>query len=377
VEAAESARATIVGTVESTTRLDESGFRATLQVDRLLAGDVGDAGTVAVGWEQFDAGRAVRFREGDRLLLALDRVPGHTLWVKRFPGRKGFVIGARFGAFLRDPDAATLQLLERYLALDAATRRAEAGVTALASLAARAHPVVALGAVNRLGAVPGLAMRLHGPGGETLSATLGDASRPFEVRAAILELAGERQLVPLRPAVATRATPGDPLEAPALSALARIDGGMPPAQVEELLQRDDGALRGLAVEHGGEAVTDAQLAWLLRNDRSADVRAASVRALLQRRGLDAIGDATPALFDSDLGVRGEAAVQVGALGPGAVPHLESLVPGRTAEDLTGVVVALRGAGATGVAVLQELARNDPDPKIRGLAATALGRPISH
>ena len=36
---------------------------------------------------------------------------------------------------------------------------------------------------------------------------------------------------------------GDPLEAPALSALARIDGGIPPARVEELLRRDDGGLR--------------------------------------------------------------------------------------------------------------------------------------
>ena len=91
--AAESAKATAVGVLEAPTRLDDSGYRATFRVERLVAGSLGGAEAVAVGWEQF-GDRPPRFREGERLLLALDRVPGQTLWVKRFPGRSGYLIGA-------------------------------------------------------------------------------------------------------------------------------------------------------------------------------------------------------------------------------------------------------------------------------------------
>ncbi len=373
LEAAESAVATAVGVLAAPTRLDDSGYRATFQIERLVAGSLGGAEIVAVGWEQF-GDRPARFREGERLLLALDRVPGQTLWVKRFPGRSGYVIGARFGAFLRDPDPGTVALLHDYLTLDPDTRKGTGGVAALSQMVASAEPAVALGSVERLGLVPGLSGRLLAAGDAALAGALADDGRPLEVRRAVLELAAERRLSPLRPSVAALAVAGNPLEAPALETLAILDGGLAPERVAALVVREEAPVRRVAVVYGGESVSDGQLEWLLRNDPAPEVRRAALSELLERRGLDALGDATPALFDPDGSVRGESALRIAALGPSVVPVLQSLVTGRSAEDLTAVFVALRMAGTDGVAVLQNEARNHPDPQVRALALTALGRP---
>jgi len=367
----------VVGTVTGPTRLDEHGYRATLDVERLLAGDVGGEPSVAIGWEEFDVAGGSRFGDGERVLLALDPVPGQTLWVRRFPHRKGFVIGARFGAYLRAPDPATTNLLAAYLQLDPPSRRAEPGVTDLARLVAGGHPILAEAAVARLRTVPGLEGRLAGGGGEALARALADPGRPAPVREALLGLAGERRLEALRPVIAPLAAPGEALEAQALTALALLDGGISAEAVAELLARDDGALSLVAVVYGADAIPDARLAALLRNDRAPDVRAAAVAILLRRRGIAALADATPALFDPDGGVRGEAALQIAALGPEAVPALIALVPGRPAEDLTGVLAALRWAGGDGMAAVLDIADNHPDEKVRNLARVTLGRAPKH
>ena len=104
---------------------------------------------------------------------------------------------------------------------------------------------------------------------------------------------------------------------------------------------------------------------------------AAVTVLLRRRGLEALDDATPALFDPDSPVRGAAALQIAALGSGAVPALESLIPGRTAEDLIGVLTALRWSGTDGVATVTKLAKEHPDERVRDLALLTLGRSRSH
>jgi len=173
--------------------------------------------------------------------------------------------------------------------------------------------------------------------------------------------------------VAALGVAGDPLEATALSTLAILDRGLPPEQVAALVMREEAPVRRVAVLYGGESVSDGQLTWLLRNDPAPDVRRAALSELLERRGLDALGDVTPALFDPNDSVRGEAAVHIAALGAAVVPLLQSLVTGRTAEDLTAVFVALRLVGADGIAVLHNEARSHPDPQVRALALTALGR----
>ena len=229
----------------------------------------------------------------------------------------------------------------------------------------------------RLRRVPGLAGKLAGGGREVLAQALSDPSRPPEVREALLGLAGERRLHGLRPGIARLAAPGDLLEAHALTALALIDGGIAADAVVDLLGRDDGAVRLVAVVYGADAIPDARLATLLRNDRATDVRAAAVAMLLRRRRLEALEDAIPALFDSEGAVRGEAVLQIAALGPAVVPALTALVPGRTAEELTGVFAALRWAGDDGVTVLRDFFDNHPDEKVRNLALVTMGRAPKH
>jgi hypothetical protein len=367
----------VVGTVTRPVRLDEHGYRATIAIERVLAGDVGDEPKVAIGWEEFDVERGSRFGDGERVLLALDPVPGQTLWVRRFPHRKGFVIGARFGAYLRAPDPATTNLLGAYLRLDPRSRQAQPGVTDLALLVAGGHPVLAEAAVARLRTIPGLAGKLAGGGRQALAQALSDPERPPEVREALLGLAGERRLEALRPVIAPLAGPGDPLEPPALTALALLDDGIPAEEVAELLGRQQGAVRLVAVVYGADAISDARLATLLRNDPATEVRAAAVANLLRRSRLGALDQATPALFDREGAVRGEAALQIAALGPEVVPTLAALVPGRTAEDLTGVLTALRWAGDDGVSVLQDIIDDHPDKRVRNLALLTLGRAARH
>ena len=371
--AAETALAVVIGRVAEPTRIDEHGYRASLVVERVLRGDVGEKPRIAVGWEEF--GRGSRFAEGERVLLALERVPGQTLWVARFPHREGYVIAARFGAFLRDPDPETTDLFGRYLALEPTPR--EQGVALLSQLVARGHPVLARAAVSRLEIVPGLAGRLGSESRAVLARALADPARPRELREAILGLIAARGLHRLRPAVAALAVSGEPLEAAALAAQARLDGGMSEDEVLELLARNDAAVRLIAVVHGADAISDGKLARLLRDDRDAEVRVAAVTALLRRRGLGALRQATPGLFDRDATVRGAAALQIAALGPEVVPALESLIPGRPAEDLTGVLAALRRSGSDGVATLTKLAREHPDEQVRDLALLTLGRSRSH
>jgi hypothetical protein len=367
----------VVGTVTQPIRLDEHGYRATLAIERVLAGDVADETKVAIGWEEFAVERGSRFADGERVLLALEPVPGQTLWVRRFPHRKGFVIGARFGAYLRAPDPATTNLLGAYLRLDPSSRQAEPGVTDLALLVAGGHPILAEAAVTRLRTIPGLAGKLAAGGRQALAQALADPDRPPELREALLGLAGERRLEALRPLIAPLAAPGAPLEAPALTALALLDDGIPADEVAELLGREQEAVRLVAVVHGADAISDARFAALLRNDPAAEVRAAAVANLLRRSRLDALDEATPALFDPDGAVRGEAALQIAALGPEVVPTLAALVPGRSAEDLTGVLTALRWAGDDGVRVLQDIIDDHPDKGVRNLARLTLGRAPQH
>jgi hypothetical protein len=158
-----------------------------------------------------------------------------------------------------------------------------------------------------------------------LAQALADPGRPAEVREALLGLAGERRLEALRPVIAPLAIPSDPLEAPALTALALLDDGIPAEEVAELLGRQQEAVRLVAVVHGADAISDARLATLLRNDPAAEVRAAAVANLLRRSRFDALDEATPALFDPEGAVRSEAALQIAALGPEVVPTLAALV----------------------------------------------------
>lgn len=381
VESCESATLVAVVAVQETAGLDEQGRAARVEVERVLAGDPATTGPLRIAWEELARGRPDRFRAGDRLLVVLSPLPNGSLWRNRFPPSAteppALAVAARGEAFLHQPDDRSIERLARWAQLAPSERDASPGAEALAHLAADAHPVLAAAAVERLGRIADLAQLLGVNTTPVLATAIGDASRADSVRAVLLRLAGVQRLRALRDAILPLAAAGNPLEAEAIDALARIDDGITAEHAESLLQRTDPKVRVAALRRLGGPGAGPRLAALVRSDPAAVVRAAAVSTLLERAAPGAEADAEPALFDRDPTVRAAAAEGFGRLGERAVPRLRRLALDRSADDAKGPIAALSLAGASGAAVLQELATTHGDDATRRLAAFALGHVPSH
>jgi hypothetical protein len=374
LDAAETATATVLGTIEEPVQVDLHGWAAQLGIERVLVGDLAPGSAVQIAWEELSRGRPVRFRDGDRILVALDPLPGASLWSQRFPGRDALAVAARGGAFLRAPDPASVETLAAFLALPREQRPGEPGVEALAELVARAEPPLARAALARLGQLPALDSKISSRARASLTHAIAAEERPEELRAGVLRLIGERKLRSLRPTIELRAREGSPLRAEALAAIAALDRGLPPEQVARLLESGDPAVRAVAVHNAPGTSSEPRLARLLREDPDPQVRAAAVAALLAARGEAAVGSASAALFDGDAAVREAAVLQLASLGEAAVPTLESLVERRAVEEAKAPLAALALTGSPGRAALERIAALHPDQQVRALARAMLGRP---
>lgn len=374
--AAETATATALGTVLAPGKIDLHGWAARLRVERVLAGDLAPGSTVRIAWEELSRGRPVRFRDGDRILVALDPLPGASLWGQRFPDRDALAVAARGEAFLRAPDAASIDTLAAYLALAPEQRAQATGVESLANLVSRAQPPLAGAALARLGQLPNLDSRISPPTPERLAHTLNDPGRPLALRQGILSLVGARQLRSLRAAVEPLASEGSPLEPQALAALAALDGGLPPAQVATLLDSKDPALRAVGVRNAPATPSLHRLSDLLLLDRDPRVRTAVVETLLIAEGEAAVESVSRALFDGDAQVREAAVLALAGLGAAAVPTLENLVERRTIEEVKAPLAALALAGPEGRGALERIAAFHPDDKVRALARVFMGQEAS-
>ncbi len=373
---AETAPDTVLGTVGAVTRLDPHGFAAMLEVERVLVGGLAPGATPRIAWEEASSHRPPRFAAGQRLLVALEPLPGGSLWRSRFPQGDALAVGAHGRAALQDPDAASVDALARYLALSPDARESAQGVAALLALASDAHPVLAETALRELAGRPALGDVLGDAARGAYAALVADPGRPLALRTAALALAGERRLASLRGAIEPLAEPGGPLEAPAREALVRIDGSLPAESARSLAARSEPALRVIAVRFGGEALNDAALAGLAGGDADATVRVAAAETLLARRGPAALETALPLLFDPDPEARRQIAVRIARLGEAAVPALRDLFwerPYAEVSELGPTALGLSMAGPAGVAALQEIAADHPDEKRRKLAGLALGR----
>lgn len=376
LEATESARESLLGVVQEVERIDLHGYAASLRVERALTGAAEPGQTLRIAWEELSLRRPPRFRDGERVIVALETLPPGSLWSSRFPRRDALAVTAEGRAFLRAPDAATVEGLATYLALAPEMRRESAGADALARLAASADPAIAGAALERLAQVPGLPARLTDEGVRSYAALLGDDRRPLPLRVQALELTGTRRLAALRAEIEALATPGSALEAPALATLARLDSGLPHPLCEQLLEREDAAVRAVVAAHGGAGVSDERLVKLLRLDPAPEVRASAVRTLVARQGSGALETALPVLFDPDPAVRGAAAESIAGLGEAAVPGLRILIEkssDRAPGDLAGPLMTLALTGPEGARALREISVSHPDEKIRAMASFALGR----
>jgi hypothetical protein len=373
--ATEQARATVVGRVADVTQLDRSGYAATLQVERVLAGNL-PARPLRIGWEELAAKRPPRLRNGQRVLVALDDLPQGSLWRQRFPaGTPAFAIAARGDALLIEPEAGDLELLTAYVQLgEQAPAVARAG--ALTRIASAASPVVAGAAVARLAALPNAAGALDAAAVEQLMRTAANDSKPLPLRRAIIALAGRARLTAAAAQLEALARPGAALEAEALSALGEIRG-LPNAQIEALLDRHEAPVRAVGARFATAGIAERRLPTMVRLDPSPLVRIAAVRALAATHTVWGLDAAVPALADPDPQVRSAAAEALGALGAVGVPTLEAVARSQPAEA-RGAITALTLAGPKGVAVVRQLAQNHPDERLRDFARLALGQgPHAH
>jgi hypothetical protein len=299
-------------------------------------------------------------------------LPPSSLWRGRFPSANALAVADDGQAFLRDPDPATLEGMQRWAGTSPREREEAAGVAVLAALWAQAAPSVAEGALARLAEVPGLDAKLEGDAGASLAAGLADGSRPLPLRAAMAQLAGKRRLASLTPALEARTKRGDPLEASALDALGALSDGLPPDRVRDLLARPEPALRAVGARQARGALLDP-VKKLLKADPAPEVRAAAVVALLDQQGMAAFDVAAQCLLDSDSDVRAAGAKRIGALGAPAVPGLVTLINGQSMPEAAAFVGALALTGADGRAAVKTISETHHDPKVREVAKVALGQ----
>ena len=362
--------------VGETRQSDPSGWSARLTIVRPLRG--GAAGDqLAVVWEEVARGRPPRLSSGQEVLVALAPAPSGSLWRQREQAVPGALALAGDGeALLAAPSRRDVELLAILTALPAAASPADRAA-ALADLALGGSPPLALAALARLSAEAPLAAALAEARLVALATAAGDAQRPQSVRVALVSAAGAMRRPAARPPLLAHATPGNPLEAPALLALASIDGGLPADQAAALLDRDDPALRAIGARFASGNAVARRLPALVRGDPDPRVRAAAATALAATRTVWGVDGCLPALADRDPTVRAAAASALGALGANAVPTLERVARTQPAEA-RGALAALALAGPTGADALRRLSAELPDEELRAFARLALGQgPHAH
>jgi hypothetical protein len=371
---AERAKRTVVASVVDVGQIDVHGYGASFAVERDLASTdaTAPAETLRVGWEEMAPERTARFRSGERVLVALEPLPGYSLWHQRFPQGGALAVAEHGTAFLRDPDDATIASLARFLRVDPTEREQAPGVEALAGIVATAMDPLAEGAVQRLVAIPGLGSKLRQPAAALLGEAIANPARPLSLRRDLLRLAAAHRLDDMRDAILPVAEGGPPLAGEAWAAIVAIDGALPVETVRRLLVSADPGVRAVAARNAVGTSEAARALALARSDPAPEVRIAVVESFVPRGGSDVLEVGYAALFDREPEVREAAAEVVGRRGAEVVPHLRELALARSGRDANGPLGALAFAGAEGQAALLELSHTHPDVATRGQARLLLG-----
>ncbi|MGH0031409.1 MAG: HEAT repeat domain-containing protein [Myxococcota bacterium] len=361
------------------TALDGESYAAVATLEVVLRGEGRVGETLELAWEELSPVRPVRFAAGDRVLLAVERLPGASIWRQRIadPQRLARTRSvARSGdAFVRSPALGSVRLLEHFLALPPELRDANPGVAHLIRLAEGAQPVLAGAALDRLAEVPDLDAALDPVSAGRLVAVL--LRDPPSLGDAVLRIVARSRPSELREPLRFRAPADGMGPAPVYRALAVLDGSLDAPLTRSLFARHDSpAHRAVAARHA-DASQRGELARRLRSDGSAEVRAAAVTRLAELDGAAALDRLLFALGDPDLEVRHAAMQAVSGLGATAVPGLREVVDYGTPEAARTAVGALRACGPEGARALRTVANTHPDASVRLLAETALGGSIGH
>jgi len=386
VLALERAPVSVVANVEKVRELAGSGRSATLQVESSIVGETASGDRLGIAWEELAASRAPRFQPGERVLVALQALPGASVWLARIPDASEraatLAVAMRGDAFLRDPSPGEVLLLQHYLALALPERNGAAGVVYLARLAASAQIPLAADAVARLDARSDLdaSLTVDSAGRLVLALMREDATPEFE--GALLTLIANHQPSALREQltgmlvrIGLMAPDGGGLPPPILyAALARYEGGLSPAQSSDLTLQTRESYRRIGARSASGEQADALLRSLLQRDPAASVRVAAIERLVELRGDAAIASVVGALYDPESAVRVTAAKELGSLGAVAVPELRRVADGNDLDAARSAVAGLMWSGTDeGREALRELSAEHPDDSVRMLADIALGR----
>ncbi len=380
MEALESAPVALVGVVAEPRAIDAHGHGALLRVESSLSGSPPPGALLRIGWEELAASRAPRFAEGERVLIALEPLPGASLWATRFPDPKErsqvFGVAMRGEAFLRSPASGDIDLLRHYLKLAPRDREQALGVALLVELAARSNPPLALGAVERLARHTALAEQLDADAASRLVVALLRSDAGPELSWQLLDLVARQRPPALRAPLEALAS-GEALAPPVVfAALAALDEEVDPDRTERLLAASAPAYREVAARNASGPDAPELLARLSRSDPAAEVRAVAVERLVALGGISALDPALATLHDAEPSVRGSAARALGTLGASAVPGLRGVVDGGDPDAARAAVVALHLTGASEANLaLEEIAESHRDEGIRALAEIALGREV--
>jgi hypothetical protein len=371
LEAALGARAVVLGRVGPTQSVDRAGRVAPLAVEQVIAGQAPE--TLRVAWEELAPPPRPRLPEGARVLLALDPFPGGTLWLGRFPEERPLVVAERGEARVIEPSAEAPKALAAFLATPAEARGTAAALPVVTPLLALPDPPLARAGLAWLARIPGLSLAVSGRLAEELERALVGAEAPEEVRRGLLSLAAEREIRALRPAAAKLTEAPGPLEAPAWSTLAALDGGLPPETVDRLLARPGPDLRAAGVGALRGPGSAARLRGIAASDPTPEVRIAALRALRSQEGAGAADALVQALGDPGAGVSHAAALLTGELGDAAVPALQAAIDGPDRARRNAAIATLSLTGPEGQALLVHISRSHPDREVRKLAELSLGK----
>jgi hypothetical protein len=382
VEALEAAPTAVVAVVAEPRQIDAHGFAARLRVESSLAGPVPAGAELRIAWEELAGSRAPRFAEGDRVLVALEPLPGASIWATRFPDpalrSQVFGVSMRGEAFLRSPSPLAVGRLEHYLRLAASDREGANGVALLAEIAAVCEPPLAAAAAERLARHSELDEKLDSASAALVVRALLRTDAGPALSTALLELVARERPPALRPPLEALAARETLAPAVVFEALAALDSGVAPARAARLLADPSPAHREVAARHASGPKAQLELARLARSDPASAVRAAAVERLVALGGDSALEDGLSALHDPDPGVRGAAVRALGSLGASAVPGLRAKVDSNDPDAARAAVVALQLTGSSeATAALAEIAESHGDEGVRALAAIALGRKIGH
>jgi hypothetical protein len=297
---ARQARLVVAGQVVSRTPYDDGRIVvARLSVAEVLKG--GPLGTHLDVIETRDIPKPPVFIDGSRGVAFLRRASWSSSLAKALPAGTYYEPLPDHAAYVSGDSAAEgkeiTTLISRLLAGNRASGQTAAPAKARKltfDLLAAGHPVLVGEGARRLAARRALEGKLDDGEVKTLDRTLGRSDLPAHVRVDLIRSLAAAGITQAVPALQRIDSPPDVMES-AWQALDRLGAAPKPERIEELLV-----------------------------SRDAPVRAAAVRELLRREGVNAVSRAAPvALQDSDESVRLAAVEALGSLGrPEALPPLE-------------------------------------------------------